>query len=312
MTIKNIIKYVWMLPVLAMVACSEYKDDVVAGPAVDANCPAVRFNPNNTVSYELDPSGDPSFTITLMRDASSTEAIEAPIVATSNAEYFDIPATASFASGSQESTITVRANSQTPTGEALQLDIKVDDAYANPYKTEYATIRLSVALIKWNTLGKGQLFDSFVFTDTDFAVAAEVTIQQRDDKPTQYRFNSPYTTALLTAAGWSGLIGGATQPYILFTINATTDKVDWGFWYTKLLYQGVEGQEIRAYQPSVRNANNADTDEVIKDNAGEIEYISFNPEYYILGVGGYGVKATYLGFPGFDLAGALGVDLWVE
>ena len=291
-------------PVL-MTACSEYEDTEVASPAVDANCPAVRFAADNATYSELAPDAA-SFTLKVIRDAS--DAAEYPITVVNNEDNaFNVPATVSFASGEKEATIEVGVSAEA--GKTVALELSFGEAYVNPYKTEYGTYIGTAMIVKWNVLGTGQFFDSFCFVAETFAAAHEVTIEQRDDQPSQYRINNPYCTGILEAAEWTGWIGGKTQDYIFFTVS-DKDVITWNFWYTNLLYQGGEGQEIKAYHPSA--LSDSTTSNVKRGDDGEILYFSLNPYYYIDGLGGFGVNPAYLGFPGFDLAGALGVSVWAE
>lgn len=294
-------------PALMMTACSEYEDTEVASPSVDANCPAVRFSPANTTYAELAPNAT-SFTLTVIRDGS--DAAEYPInVVTNEDNAFNVPSTVSFAAGEKEATIEINMASSAEVGKELALALSFADEYVNPYKTEYSTYMGTAMIVKWNVLGTGQFFDSFCYTTETFAAVYEVTVEQRDDQPSQYRINNPYSTGILEAAEWTGWIGGTTQDYIVFSVS-NKDVITWSFWYTNLLYQGVTGQEIKAYHPSA--LNNTTASKVKRDAEGNILYFGLNPYYYIDDLGGFGVNPAYLGFPGFDLAGALGVGVWTE
>lgn len=291
-------------PVL-MTACSEYEDTEVASPTVDANCPAVRFAADNAAYSELAPDAA-SFTLKVIRDAS--EAAEYPITIVNNEDNaFNVPSSVSFASGEKEATIEVGVSAEA--GKTVALELSFGEEYVNPYKAEYGTYAGTAMVVKWNVLGTGQFFDSFCYVAETFSAVHEVTIEQRGDQPSQFRINNPYCEGILEAAEWTGWIGGKTQDYILFSVSAK-DVITWDFWYTNLLYQGVEGQEIKAYHPSA--LSNSTTSNVKRGGDGEILYFSLNPYYYIDGLGGFGVNPAYLGFPGFDLAGALGVSVWAE
>ena len=287
-------------PVL-MTACSEYEDTEVASPAVDANCPAVRFAADNATYSELAPDAA-SFTLKVIRDAS--EAAEYPITVVNNEDNaFNVPSTVSFASGEKEATIEIGVSAEA--GKTVALELSFGEDYVNPYKTEYGTYAGTAMVVKWNVLGTGQFFDSFCFT-----AVHEVTIEQRDDQPSQFRINDPYCTGILEAADWTGWIGGKTQDYILFSVS-NKDVITWDFWYTNLLYDGVGGQEIKAYHPS--EFSNSETSTVQRGDDGEIMCFILKPYYYVDALqGGWGIYPAYLGFPGFDLAGALKVSVWAE
>lgn len=292
-----------------LVACNEYEDTVVPGPTVSADNPAVRFIPGNATQYEFDPTGELSFVLKVIRD-NPTAALEASLTVVTNTENaFEVPASVSFPAGEDTTTLTITVKPDAPTGVSLPLVISIGDQYANPYKKEYSTYTGKVSLIKWNNLGKVHFYDSFSFYSV-----AEVTLEQRDDIPTIYRITSPYTVGILTEAEWEGWIGGPTQDKILFTVNG--NNVTWDkFWYTNLLYQGNATRPIKAYLPSARSAAGAADDAlsvVVKDGDGIIQYFELYPYFYIDGVGGWGLNVVYLGFPGYDLAGELGIPVFVE
>ena len=292
-------------PVL-MTACSEYEDTEVASPSADANCPAVRFASDNATYSELAPEA--TFTLKVLRDAS--DAAEYAINVVNNEDNaFIVPSTVSFAAGEKETTIQINMAASAVAGKTVALELNFSDELVNTYKTEYGTYMGTAMIVKWNVLGTGQFFDSFCFVAENFAAVHEVTIEQRDDMPTEYRINNPYCAGILESAEWTGWIGGATQEYINFSVDSK-GVITWDFWYTNLLYQGGAGQEIKAYHPSA--LSNSTASNVKKDENGNVLYFVLNPYYYIDGLGGFGVNPAYLGFPGFDLAGALGVSIWAE
>jgi hypothetical protein len=286
--------------------CSEYEDTVTPGPKVSADNAAVRFSATNPAGFELDPSTDFSFTLTVLRD-NETAALEVPVTVITNTENsFEVPAVLSFAAGSKTATLTVGIKSTAPTGVGLPFAVTFGEEFVNPYKVEYSSYTGVISLIKWNNLGTVQFYDSFSFYQV-----AEVVLEQRDDIRTLYRITSPYKEDILLDAEWEGWIGGTTQEKIYLTVDE--ENVVWDdFWYTNLLYQGVTGQEIKAYLPSAIDRDGDEKSVVVKDLNGNIQYFELYPSFYIDGLGGFGLNAVYLGFPGYDLAAALELPVFGE
>jgi len=287
------------------VACDDYEDNVEQSPAISVDNPAVRFASENATVFELDPAISLEFTLTLMRD-NETAALEAPVTVVTNTENsFIVPEVVSFAAGDKMATLTIRMADSAPTGVDLPIEIAFGENYASPYKVEYSNFIGSVSVVKWNNLGTAQFYDSF-----SFYKVAEVTLEQRDDKPEMYRINTPYSNGILLDAEWDGWLGGTNQEKITFIVDEQ-GGITWNdFWYTSLLYQGNAGQDIKAYEPAALEKDVVDPSVVVKNDADAILYFELHPSIYIDGVGGYGEKAVYLGFPGFDLAGALGVPVY--
>lgn len=289
----------FILATAMLVACNEYEDTVVPGPTVSADNAAVRFLSTNATVIEIDPSVGLSFSLTVVRD-NGTAAIDVPItVVTNTKNSFSVPSTLTFPAGTDTVSLTIAMVASAPTGEVLPLEIKFDDAYTNPYKTEYPVYNGKISIVKWNSLGTAQFYDSFSFYSV-----AEVTLEQRDDMPEIYRISYPYSEAILLDAEWEGWIGGGTQDKITFTVDG--ENVTWDdFWYTNLIYQGTAGAEIKAYLPSVLDKEGDEQSVVVTDDAESIQYFELYPSFYVDGLGGWGLNVVYLGFPGFDLAGAL-------
>lgn len=291
----------FILATSLFVACSEYTDTVVTGAIVSADNPAVRFGNSNKIKVELDPS-NLKFAIAVRR-SNATAALEVPVtVLADTANVFTVPGTVSFPAGIDSVSLQVAMNSSAPTGNPINLQLNFGDPYINPYKANgYPIYSGEITIIKFNNLGKVQFFDSF-----NFYHVVEVTLEQRDDIPTMYRITSPYKEDILLDAGNEGYIGGTTQEKILFTVNGV--NVTWDkFWYTNLLYDGA-GTEIKAYLPSAVPPSGKPGDNqsvVVKGTDGKIQYFKLYPYFYVDGVGGWGLKVVYVGFPGYDLATAI-------
>ncbi len=300
--VKYLVGFFVICLALTVGACSDDDDYTPGEPAADG-CMNVSFAESNATSLEVDPAS-PTFTIVLLRpEANNSSAANVPLTVLKGAEYFTVPATADFAAGATETQITVSASSSAPTGEDLMLEISItDEKYANPYSEGLAYYGSEIILVKWNPLGKVQFQDGFM------EYIFDVTLEQRDDNPSYYRINFPYTNEALTeVGGFDGMFPASSQNYLVFEVKG--QNVTWNkFWYTNLKYQGVDGQDIKAYLPSARNPSAAaDDDEsfVTKDEEGNILYFTLTPEYYVDGLGGFGLITGYLGFPGVDLESVL-------
>ena len=302
---SKILFYTFAVTLFMFAACSEDEITREPSPTVSAGNLAVRFASDNNIEFELDPANELSFTLTVIRD-NATAAAEVPITVITNTENsFIFPSTVSFPAGEDTVVITITMSASAPTGQVLPFEIAFEgDDYVNPYKMEYSMLYGEVSIVKWNNLGTVQFYDSFAFYSV-----AEVTLEQRDDMPNVYRISYPYQEDILIEAEWGDWIGGATQSLISFTVDG--DNVTWDdFWYTNTLYQGASGAEIKAYLPSVIGQEGDDQSVVVKDNDGNIQYFELYPSFYIDGLGGFGLYAVYVGMPGYDLAGDLGLPVF--
>ena len=113
----------------------------------------------------------------------------------------------------------------------------------------------------------------------------------------RYRIMAPYPNAILVEAEWDNWIGGPKSDFIEFWVNS--DKsCSWDkFWYPGLIYQGVASYIIKAYLPSALSSSQASKDALSKVLITD-RLITLCPYFYIDGVGGFGVKSTYLSLPG--------------
>lgn len=284
------------LTMLLVIGCQN--EDIVRDPSpvVASDNQTVYFSPKNTTSYELDPTAPTSLTVTLFRK-DSTVAAEVPLkVMKNDSNIFVIPATATFEAGKGTTTISV-GFPQSKIGIVYSFEISVDgEKYLNPYSTTSPVVRVSINRVKWDLVGTGQFYDSFTLYS---APSIEIYYSALKD---QYRFANPYSNALLVEAEWAEYIGGPTSEYIVFKITKA-GKVTWTSWYTGLNYKGVAGQAIQAFFPSylgdIRNVTTYDVEDaqsiVDPDNN---KLLRLFPRIYIIGVGGFGLKACYISLPG--------------
>ncbi|MDF1571347.1 MAG: hypothetical protein P1P82_06995 [Bacteroidales bacterium] len=286
--------------------CEEYVDTVTPGESFDDDY-AVRFLSSNPKVWELDPIGDLTFALTVTRDNKGT-AIEVPLTEVADtSDVFTVPSSLSFAADEDTVTLVVTMDASADKGVVYGLEIEVaEDFSKNPYKIDMPSYSGEIAISVWSTLGTVQFYDAFSFYSV-----AEVTLEQNGDNTNVYRITSPYKEDILTEAEWGDWIGGTTQDKIVFTVG-DDNTVTWeGFYYTNLIYQAVSGQEIKAYEVAELGADPVDPNVAVYDGA-DIQYLELHPYFYIDGVGGYGEYAVYLGMPGYDLAGAIDVPLFVS
>lgn len=293
--INKILLGILGVSVLLFSSCNDKEIVRDPSPIVPTDNQTVYFSPNNTTSYELDPTAPTSLTVTLLRK-DSTSAAEVPIkVMKNDSNIFVIPATASFQAGKGSTTISV-GFPQSQIGIPYAFEISVSgDKYLNPYSTVVPVVRVSINRVKWDLVGTGQFYDSFTF----YSVAS-VQIYYSALK-NQYRIPNPYSVALLTEAEWGTYMGGPTSDYVFFQIKS--GKVIYTTWYTGLNYQGVSGQPIQAFFPSylgiLRNVttyNVEDAKSIVDPNNSKL--LILYPRYYILGVGGFGLFPCYISLPG--------------
>ena len=296
-TIRKVNILIASVAMLLITACNNDEVVRVPSPVVQTDNQTVYFSPNNTTSYELDPSAATSLTVTLLRK-DSTSAAEVPLTVMKNdSNIFVIPATASFAAGKGSTTISV-GFPQSQIGVPYSFEISVSgDKYLNPYSTVVPVVRVSINRVKWDLVGTGQIYDSFVFASVESVQIYYSALKK------QYRIPNPYTNAMLVEAQWDNWIGGLTSDYIIFQVTSA-GKVKWTVWYTGLNYQGTAGAPVQAFFPSylgdIRNVTTYDADDALSivdpDNN---KLLKLYPRYYIIGVGGYSPKyPCYISLPG--------------
>lgn len=298
MKLKNILMLACIALGLCFASCSD-DDGYKWGAVASGNqLQAVTFGSDNVVSLELDPADQTMINISVTR-AKDDEAIEVPItVITNDGGVFNVPKSVKFAAKQKEALVNVTFD-KAEVGKTYSLEIKVDESYVNPYLTSTTTsYAFEVTRVKWNPVGKATWIDDFWYGDI-----FEVQLYQRDDVPTYYRFENPYTD------DYTG--GGATyQNYIV--LNTKGGYVSWDEYFfinTMTQYDA----EIKAYYPSSFDPEEAASDDksfvVMKD--GDIHYLSVCPYWHMDDVGGWGAEyPCYLVFPEQELPDIEGVKCW--
>ena len=275
-------------------------NDYTPGEPTAAGCAALTFGENNSLSEELDPTAPTSATITVYRSNSDAQATYPLSVLSNTDNIFSVPQSVSFAAGAKEAEFEISFNNA-EVGQTYSVEIALDDADVDAYSQDaYKTFVYTCVRVKWNTVGTGQWLDGFWYGFWD-----EVEIQQRDDTPSSYRINNPYTNELVAAFGEAA---GTYTDYLVFSLSAT-GFVSWTTpIYINTLYGGAV--DIKGYFPSTLNSSLSADNELsyaVTDDAGNIQYFVVNPYWYVDGVGGWGANyPCYLAFPGVDLATEFG------
>lgn len=180
-----------VLAVFLISGCEDYVDTETASPEVAPNNEGVRFLADNPSIIELLYS-DLDFTLTVVRNGTST-AIDVPISATgSHAEYFDVPANVNFATGEDTVAVSLAVKSSAPQGENLKLELWLDEAFANPYFEEYPYFTSQVFVkppCPYNEIHLAFIFDGY---------ASETTWEIVDDEDNVVASGGPYTDGLAT------------------------------------------------------------------------------------------------------------------
>ncbi len=307
MKINKLILAIFVAATTLMVACSEYEDSVVSGPTVPADNAGVFFLKSNLNQFEVDQVGL-NFTLKVAR-RNGDAALEVPLTVLSDTgNVFNVPATVTFPAGVDTVSFDITMKPTAVKGDLYGLGIRFGDNYVNDYNAEYGSYYAKSAISIWEEKGTAQFYDSWAFYKV-----AQVRFWQSTQNPKDYRISFPYSVGILVDAEWDNWIGGATQDYIIFSVYGDNDNVKWNkFWHSNLLYQGSAGKYVKYYLPSAINKVGDLESIAHKDGDGNIDYFTLRPSIYIDGTGGYGLKTVYLGFPGYDLAGALGLEIYTE
>ena len=278
-----------------LASCSD--DDYEQGAVATGNqLQAVTFGNDNIFSAELDPTDPTSITITVQRDAEhAATAASVPLKVVSNTDdVFEVPATAEFAAGSTETTITVTFD-DSEIGVPYSCEIAIDDEYVNPY-VSVKTYAIDIQRVKWNKLGLCEYYDTFL---NEFGYYVE--IQQRDGT-NSFRLLNPYDGANANENDWDGGLYQSTEKVTFTILNAGgVDDEGETFYYvtfntfaTGYWYQGTD--MVYGFLPSDLSASLVADDElsVYYPDYGEVV---LTPYYYIPGLGGFGEYPIYIILP---------------
>lgn len=286
----------------AMSSCSDDDNDYTPGEPVSADCPAVSFVAEESgKSVELDPTDPTEVSFTVTREKADAAASYNLKVLSNTDDVFVVPATVDFAAGAKEANVKATFNNA-EVGKTYSFEVALDDEVVNPYKSSTRkSFTFKAVRVKWNSLGKGQWIDGFLYGFWD-----EAEIQQRDDKPQYFRVQNIYTDEFVTSAGAAP---AGYKPWFVFMVTNSGKNVTWDGWFSINTIHPSYGAEVKAYLPSALNESLAGDDAasvVHYDDNGNITYFELMPYMYMDGVGGFGLKPHYVAFPGYDLASELG------
>ena len=282
---------------LSLSSCSE-DDEFTPGAGLVAGSPELSFSSDNVQAIELDPADPTSIDIQIHRSNTQTEGTYSIKVLSNPDNVFNVPKNVTFTAGQEEAIVTATFD-KAEIGKSYTLELGFDNTDINPYGTAKTLCAYTITRVKWNTLGTGQWLDGFWYGFWD-----EVTIQQREDDPSTYRINNPYTTELVSMYGETP---GTYTDYYVFKLS-NNGRVSWDSFFYINTINASYGAELKGYYPSSLAASQAAADALSyaeKDEAGNILYFQITPYWYMDGVGGYGTDyPCYLAFPGVDLATA--------
>lgn len=208
---------------------------------------------------------------------------------------FTVPSSVTFKNGEYTAKLVITFTSVPAADTPVKIEV------APEFVSLYAagSPKLDVALnCLWENLGIGQWICGY------YEEIWDVPVQKSKVAPTRYRVLEVYTAEQAAAAGAGTMFDKALVPEFLeFTVADPVDGVQYITWdkffYIALNYQSVSGQPIKAYLPSALSASQAPNDAlstVLDGFDGKLFEIS--PNYYIDGLGGFGVRPCYLSLPG--------------
>ncbi len=245
---------------LSFTACSDDDDNWSPGPQEEGSGIAgAYFHNGNETLYEVDPTAETVFPVTVCR-LDSVGALSLPIeVLTNDSNVFVVPEAVEFADGAKEATFNVRYDGAKE-GVTYNLSIAVPQAQVSLYKEFDGAIDFScsVVRIKWNEMGTGYFLDGTTsyFFGVDPTVPMAVKLYQAEvGGNTRLRFASPFAygaTAVDEVGGYDAYPYNQSGQYdeqlhwiiLDFTENGVSMSplytgMDWG--YGKFMIGSVYG-----------------------------------------------------------------------
>lgn len=292
---KNIFKYLSLAAIsaLAMTACSEEGPDY-AGPGAASDAPGVVFASSAASSYTLTPS-ETVLNIPITRtNAASAGSYDVTVVKNQD-NALVVPAQVSFPAGAKEAVLPVGIASSFIVGTTKDLELSLSPDLKSPYTNGNSVLVTKVTRdYVWIDLGVATFDEGFL------GVKMESHLYQRSDDASYYRLDYPYDEEAYEKGEALDMMGGTTQKFIEFTVK--NGVVNWDKWYIGLNYDGVAGQDIVAFQPSVLSAKMSDDNTVVNYNEdGSISYVAFSPYFYVPALsGGFGEIECDLYWPGYE------------
>ncbi|WP_297073497.1 hypothetical protein [uncultured Duncaniella sp.] len=190
MKLNKLFSILGLASAIAFTACT---DEVEYTPAKAVNTPGVYFPTDNEINFTIDDQAGAQ-TINIFRQNTEGELVVS-LQASGDTDKFSVPATVTFAGGSETATIAI-----TPLVEQMEnfttytIGLTVDDEFTSPYllATWEGTFTFAVGE-EWATLG------NCVFTDdavgplfNNPCLSWDVEIQEHAQTPGLYRLVNPY------------------------------------------------------------------------------------------------------------------------
>lgn len=187
---KKFFKYISVFAAMSLLAagCQEKEEDFQPGEPELEGCYYVYF-PAQEVGGVIEPTAPTNTTVTAARE-NAAGAITVPLEVVNESGVFTV-GELKFEDGEKESSIDVDF-SKADVGEKYSCTIRITDPlYASVYGTASTSISFSFTRVKWNSLGKADFHDSWMFENH-----YQVELQQRDDKKNMFRLVDPYSEGL--------------------------------------------------------------------------------------------------------------------
>ena len=222
-------------------------------------------------------------------------------------EVFTVPSKVKFENGAKRAELTVTFDSVPATNTLVSFEIAKENAAY--YGGGFAKFN-GYMNKRWETLGMGKFYDCFSMSTSRTYGVQDVLIMKSKVDPI-YRIVDPYDEDQLIRAWGESFLGGGDCPYIdieLYTGEDGEEYFRWDKYWCNCLQE--EGVEHRAYLPSVRNADNAEND--FYSTWADENIIILYPEWYLTGLGGYGMYETIIALPDAVAEEGFDFEAWLD
>ena len=276
----------------AAASCTETAEPYVAGPQPTG---AQVFFPVSTPTvYTVGVENKLTVEVARVKTDGATTVNVA--ISNTGSGSFSAPASVSFAAGEETASLDISYTYDSlPLVDTLTVTLSGDDIAVYGVTEEDFIINKA-----WKNLGTGQLFDQLVLMpnddDSTYPGIVDVQILQAPDGSNRWRIIDPFPEDQLIAAWGESYLGELKNDVIEFYVyDESTMAVRWDTdIYTGLYYPGY-GDIIWYY-------NYPGSSLFVADGLVQFKYYG-----RIAGTNsGFGAIYAYLGFPGVDLASALG------
>lgn len=129
-------------------SCTSNEDTYEPASPVSAECIGAYFPSTNKSEIIKADTDEKSFEVTVKREKTES-AVSIPIKVISKTDNITVPATVDFAAGADEASITL---SYTDLETTPKFDIKLDEAYTNPYKIKDGSMEFAGNVFRLNLI----------------------------------------------------------------------------------------------------------------------------------------------------------------